>query len=506
MSINTDTWPTAEELDEMKHNEMQPQTEEDQEQTYRIKATRLQSLEERFEKIAKRARRIGCVPPTFETLRVEDEAETEYNEETKQFEPTGKINRYHVVRLIGERPVIAGHKFVGTLEHNSEVGLILRTVPGEAIPPSYREADSTNCDHCKKRIRTRTETFIVEHIESKTFKQVGRQCVADFLGGVDPKNVLAMMEALSQAGELLGLYEGDSDEGSFGDRRRELFDVLHVLALTSALCRNIGWIPRSKAAEWDRPSTATLALAYMAERDKKKLFADRYGRVNYEEMAKYDRTEKDYAIAELALEWARGLSESGRELNDYLYNLTTIAKAEAIEARHFGLTCSIVSSYNREQERLLNIERERKQFAASQHFGQIKKREVFILTLTRYTTTEGQYGVTHVYGFQDRVGNFAVWFASTDSDLQLGRTYRIKATVKDHGEYKGIKQTVLTRGDMQGDVTDLPEDQWELTAKELVKNENSGNQLSNEQKQKRSEAARKAIETRKRNAAAKLAA
>jgi hypothetical protein len=445
--------------------------------TFRVKAAKLDYLTRRFEKIQKRAKRINCVPPRFEILSTEDvpvmtKPVQKMNESGQWYwhsEPTGRVTRWHEVKLIGERPILAGHKFLGTLEHNAEVGLILRTVPGEAIPVQYRDADATNCDHCRKRIKTRTETFIVEHVETQTYKQVGRQCVADFLGGVDPRNVLALVEMLSQCSDILRAAESewdDDDERYAGRRYAELYDSEHVLALSSALIRNFGWVPRSKREEWGKCPTADRAESYMTARDKKRMFTDQYGRVDYEEMAKYETTDADAAVAEQALEWARALPESGKELNDYLFNLYQIAKAEAIEPKHFGLACSIVPAYNREQEKLLGIEREKKQFAASQHFGEIGKRTQYIFTVTRHNTCEGYYGVTHILGLQDRDGNYATWFASNgDPGLEVGNTYRVKATVKKHDEYNDIKQTIVNRVVVEEDLTEKPESEWVIPVK-----------------------------------------
>ena len=49
--------------------------------------------------------------------------------------------------------------------------------------------------------------------------------------------------------------------------------------------------------------------------------------------------------------------------------------------------------------------------------------------------------------FHDAEMNVYVWFAS--KPLIEGNEYRLRATVKEHSEYKGIKQTVLTRGVVQ---------------------------------------------------------
>lgn len=53
---------------------------------------------------------------------------------------------------------------------------------------------------------------------------------------------------------------------------------------------------------------------------------------------------------------------------------------------------------------------------------------------------------THVYTFVDDSENCFVWFASKDQQITVGGKYKLRATVKCHNEYKGIKQTVVTRG------------------------------------------------------------
>jgi hypothetical protein len=38
-----------------------------------------------------------------------------------------------------------------------------------------------------------------------------------------------------------------------------------------------------------------------------------------------------------------------------------------------------------------------------------------------------------------------VWMTSSRPCLSVGNTYKIKASIKEHSEYKGEKQTFITR-------------------------------------------------------------
>ena len=89
----------------------------------------------------------------------------------------------------------------------------------------------------------------------------------------------------------------------------------------------------------------------------------------------------------------------------------------------------------------------------------------FELTLVNdyeYTGTSYSYydnGERHIYTFRDADGNCYVWKTTNPLvtweedergyeervEAEVGGKVTLKATVKEHGEYRGIKQTVLTR-------------------------------------------------------------
>ena len=81
-----------------------------------------------------------------------------------------------------------------------------------------------------------------------------------------------------------------------------------------------------------------------------------------------------------------------------------------------------------------------------EHFGTVGERAEFDLTVTRAEPFEGLYGPQTAYGLEDAEGNAAVWFHSAPpGKLEVGRTYRLRGRVKEHGEHEGRNQTVLTR-------------------------------------------------------------
>lgn len=98
----------------------------------------------------------------------------------------------------------------------------------------------------------------------------------------------------------------------------------------------------------------------------------------------------------------------------------------------------------------------------SEYKGEIKERlKGLKLTLMFETTFENQRPAKYrgcyedikwFYSFKDEDGNIFTWIASSpmNSDIQKGDTVILDGTVKEHKEYKGDKQTVLTRCKIQG--------------------------------------------------------
>ena len=57
-------------------------------------------------------------------------------------------------------------------------------------------------------------------------------------------------------------------------------------------------------------------------------------------------------------------------------------------------------------------------------------------------TTDSHYGETHIHIMEDEDENQYVW-STASKNLNEGETYTIKMKVKEHKEYKGVKQTVV---------------------------------------------------------------
>jgi hypothetical protein len=79
--------------------------------------------------------------------------------------------------------------------------------------------------------------------------------------------------------------------------------------------------------------------------------------------------------------------------------------------------------------------------------GEVKKRQDFEkLTVKSMKSFETQYGRSTLVVFEDEPGNLIKWFATVKlDDLEPGDVVDIKATPKKHGDYNGVKETMVNR-------------------------------------------------------------
>jgi hypothetical protein len=78
-------------------------------------------------------------------------------------------------------------------------------------------------------------------------------------------------------------------------------------------------------------------------------------------------------------------------------------------------------------------------------YGSIKDKVSLYVTLKSIRGFDGVYGWTSIITFEDAQGHQFLWKTGSYIEAQEGDKVTLKGTIKAHSEYKGIKQTELTR-------------------------------------------------------------
>jgi len=296
------------------------------------------------------------------------------------------------------------------------------------------------CDHCGT-VRARKTTYLFRNADG-AYLQVGSTCAREYFG----LPVAGMLEAVAEIARFVKEAEG----WEMGERTPTGIVAKSYLAVAAMFVRVNGWMGRAKSREiWDTEGrhiepTANSTTDYCRKtpRERRSDFGD------------LQPTQEDYDTAQAALEWAQAL---GGDLDDYLHNVHVVATVSLVPDKFDGVLASVIRAYERHLEKL------EQQKVLDQikpgHSGTVGKRQEFEVTLLGETGYDSVYGYVSVYRLLDNAtGHLMVWkttsafqVESVDEggtrydSVRIGATVRIKATVKDHTQYRDTDQTVLTR-------------------------------------------------------------
>lgn len=395
-------------------------------------------------RLQKRAAKLGV--PFFATVSVLPTREVEETAPDPltfaidgQVRPTGRMLQWGTVGFDVAQIRFPGWKLVGVLtpmpvsETGNETVLFPTAVPGEEMPSDVRTW-SSRCDHCQAS-RDRKETFVLRH-DDGSVKQVGRQCIRDFLGH-DANTLLAQYNFLQSIARF-----GDEDSFGFGGgyRSEGPYKLDVILAATSAVIRAKGWMSRKRSNEigggYGGPTpTSALVREYLYDdtKDARELRTE-VGKI----------LDEDRAAAEVAR--AFWLADKGS--SDYSQNAQLLASAGLVIDKAWGLAVSLLP---------VSQSIGQKQAAAaaanagvvSAHVGTIGKREIFEVEVIGEREFTSDYGTKTLLTMRTAEGNLIKWWASGDYSFMPkandGTFKKIKATVKQHGQYDGKLETTINR-------------------------------------------------------------
>jgi hypothetical protein len=135
------------------------------------------------------------------------------------------------------------------------------------------------------------------------------------------------------------------------------------------------------------------------------------------------------------------------EDNDYLTNCQKIAQLGYIHEKMCGIAASMVFTY----KRTLFKKAERESRPESNYVGEVKERlrKIPVKCVFETMVDGGMYGPTHMYILIDNDGNkYSTFYSGSKWHASMhdkDKRYFMTATVKAHDEYRGEKQTKVTR-------------------------------------------------------------
>lgn len=410
------------------------------ERIYKLTPDQYEAALDRLAKLQAAARKLGVTPVALVKI---DEILVPYRKLDADGKPEGPefLRLEFVCLLTGTTPKLPTAdgsepwEFVGTVQHE-ETGNVIKLAPvaqGRLDTTAYRLVHQ-KCDHCGY-YRNRRDTYLLAqgYEANGNVMQVGSSCIKDFLGHGDPEQLLSYVQNML---DFIG--DVDTDERTHqadSNPRKDYFDTIEFLTHTACMVRLHGWISKAKAIDADQEATVARVWHNIHQfEERNKLYND------YE-----PPTPQDKLTAQAAHEWLRETfaAKPVADRNEFEHNLITAAYGTTFEIRLGGFVAYVVEAYRKATAEAIERTLTKR---LNKHIGTpgdkltLKGLKVFRV----FSYPNNFDGVTHKHIFNDRHGNTYTWSTSS-TELPQGATFDVTATIKEHTEYKGTNQTVLTR-------------------------------------------------------------
>jgi len=384
--------------------------------------------------IQNKAKKLGLGEITYEVIETYDVGTPITIQSWKRdYEMTVRV-RWVAVKIIGEPPVLDGWKFIASMDASDEFGVLIRKIPDEdeVIPVKYLK-DGGNprlCEQCNRNT-PRSKLYIVKNVETGEWRQVGSTCLKDFIGNVTPSEIAQYWHLLYY------VAEGSSDMfGGGGFREYAKHNLVEYLTYANMQIRNHGYLSVTRAEEL---SDMLRRISPTCE------IIDSILQTIHTKDNNYDHsvnpiTMDDYVKAEQVIDWAMELSDVVCEKSTYMATIRTIAQSGKVPSRHMGYVASMINSHTKHLSDMKRLDKvyEYLDVEVGVRFD-IDGAEVIGIR-----SFESRFGTTFIYDMA-KGNNLFVWFTGNEGMMALGDTVSFRATLKKFDDYKGLKQTVVTR-------------------------------------------------------------
>lgn len=300
-----------------------------------------------------------------------------------------------------------GVEYLGMVEYTDGVPQIYSEIEDLRELVDIKQIDA--CDHCNT-VRARNKYFFFR--ENSQIRKIGSTCVHEWFG-------FDMDAIFSNYQKFITVSK------SFDPEEEEFKEAMKSCNYTpiSLIIHSVASVTNNFTEYWDKGSTAKRAYEFSTSNKQSALSVD------VENVKK--TIEKMWNI---------------QSRNDFEFNIVSalFEKGELkseISNTHFG-----VASWAIWKAMFAQLENNKSEKKNSDYIGNIGERVVLNGMMKLLASFDTLYGYTYLYQIETEQG-IAKWFASNKclSLPEEGKQVTLKGTVKEHKEYKGVKETIVTR-------------------------------------------------------------
>lgn len=365
----------------------------------------LNEFKQAFEKIERKADRYNVARPVI--TKIEEDIATINNVEFEVY----------LIEIEQEEEIKVGNYTLIGVNRRNINEFIYTNIHQEIVAPKEVQ-EKIECQHCNTN-RRRNNYFILQNKDTKEFISVGATCCKDFFGvDIEKLNnrLITIVDELSELSEMAIRY-------TKSDVTRTVWTLIKLIAIYEVQS-DLKKIPYS--THKDRVKRLMEGLdEYVMSQEIDEI--ERYIEEN--------RKELEVQAEELTNE----ISKLDPKGNEYIENLQKILVGKEYMDRKFinYILYSYILILNKKKAE------QDKNKKPSEYVGEVGQKINTTLTVAKAMKFDGYYGISYMYIMEDPSNNIFVW--NTQKELEEDTTYNVRGVIKGYKEYKGVKQTVITR-------------------------------------------------------------
>ena len=387
--------------------------------------------EDFFPEVEKKLNRVAkkCVKHGNDfTFEIKGEEIREYdNKETKRKE----YRKFILVEVDGTAK-IDNWECIAVLEINNYGNIIRRINTEIDIPDRFKNSEDI-CEHCNSK-RHRNNLYVIHNVETDEWKQVGGNCLKLYTNGLSMEYVTAYMD---------GITELEENDGVFGGSGKSYYSVKEVLSYAVEVIAKTGYFNADS-----RLPTKWL-VAWLANHPINKAIEEiNRDLANAKLMVRFDKKDFLKEDTETAVEEIIKYYKDVNDDSEFIHNIHVMLNEGYVQQKNFGFLCYLPEGYARHIQKEVEKVKRLEDIAKSEYFGNVGERykDKAIQFVNLITAWETQWGVTYIYKIILEDGTALIWKTSNGLYLDKNEKYdKISFTIKSHNEYKGEKQTEVTR-------------------------------------------------------------
>ena len=391
---------------------------------YKIHEDNIARLEDKLKKIEKKCAKLGC---TYNYKRI-----GEVYEEVKNDDGTTDVAKFIEVEVEG-KAIVNDWEVIARVDHQPNGVVISKVCFDVEIPAKYTLSDYNYCEHCNSK-RNRKVVYVLRHIDSGEWKQVGATCLNEFTHGLDAEMAVRFLAMFDE------LVEWDSVV--CGSSYRKYYNLKDYLRYCIECVNKFGY-----ARSQERYSTAARAWDYFMLKEHNFAFNSAIREAIEKAIAEVQfdaNTDTNREEVDKVIEYVLSCEAD----SDYIITIQTLAKDECFNSKYTGFIASMVACYNKHVAKIQMEQAAKKQAeeSPSKHLGTVGERLTCEIDKVELVTSwDSPYGITMLYRIVDKLGNVLIWKTSNWLNLDNFDFTKVTFTVKNHDEFRGVLQTEVTR-------------------------------------------------------------